>query len=322
VIFCPVRPAPEEKGMQQQPSDDPIECSAGYNVVLLTQRFTIPRGRKAAALAAVQEAIQEGITVPSGEPGGRMAFRFEREGVMLSARTLEDLLRVCGFSPRVRAGEITGLELDSETEYTQLEEMFTLLGPYVEPGYLEFVTDDDSVVPDHWRDNFTGTCHERVYPQVKWPSYAPRPLAEPALLYRLLPEQQRAFETARADRGQPPLPGGERAGAWLLDGASAALGRDDIACLEVLVGRLAGLRITFPTDLPRADREALIEAFRRVGCDVEVGVAGFLAALPGLFNHTQYRWWVAWCAEHIPLGPDERTPPGGASPATAHKAGR
>jgi hypothetical protein len=293
----------EEKDMQLQGNQATRgEHSMGYNIVLLEQRFVIRKERKSVALESVKQAIRQGVTLPSVSPGGRVPFRFEHERAMLSSRTLEGLLRVCGFTPQTRAGNIVGLELDSETEYREEMQLFELLGPFVEPGFLEFTNDDDTVVPERWRDNFSGTRHQRVYPLLKWPSYRQEQERVPEVVYRLTEDQKRVFEGGRIEAGEPPFFSGGRVAVTLLAHSDPELSAYDIACLDALVGHTMGLRITFTRDLPAETNLLVIEEYRRHGCDVEPGTVGFLAAPGPLFDLEQYRWWIA---QYWDLAPEE-----------------
>jgi len=153
----------------------------GHNVLLVDQQFVIRAERTPAALAAVQDTIRaDSITIQidvGDGPAISGPFRFSNEQDMLAASTLEELLNACGFYPLyadavASAGDIVGLELDSEFEYTEEYELFKLIAPFVEPGYLELRSDDDSG-SEHWRYNFNGTRCFSVSPWHIWPPYHP-----------------------------------------------------------------------------------------------------------------------------------------------------
>src|SRR5260370_9814653 len=124
--------------------------SVGHNIMLVDQQFVIRAERKAAALAAVQQAIRTGITLSqdvSDRPALQTPFHFSNEAEMLAATTLAELLTACGFYPlyageATPAGDIIGLELASEFEYTEEHELFKLIASAVSPGYLELKSDD------------------------------------------------------------------------------------------------------------------------------------------------------------------------------------
>ena len=161
----------------------PPATSMGHNLLLVDQQFVIRAERAPAALAAVQDAIRAGritIQVEVGDgPAISVPFQFSKEQDMLAAGTLEDLLESCGFNPLnvedalAAAGDIGGLVLDSEFEYTEEYELFKLIAPFVEPGYLELRSDDDSG-SEHWRYNFNGTTCAYVSPRQVWPPYHPQ----------------------------------------------------------------------------------------------------------------------------------------------------
>jgi hypothetical protein len=161
----------------------PPTTSIGHNLLLVDQQFVIRAERAPAALAAVQEVIGAGsitISIEVGDgPTMSVPFQFSNEQGLLAASTLEELLEVCGFTPlnvegaRASAGDIVGLVLDSEFEYTEEHELFKLIAPFVEPGYLEFRSDNDSG-SEHWRYNFNGSTCVYVSPRQVWPPYHPQ----------------------------------------------------------------------------------------------------------------------------------------------------
>lgn len=163
------------------PSQTEVRESVGRNITLVDQQFAMRAERKAGALAAVQQAIRSGITLTLDGGGGpplRTPFRFSNEPELLAAIALEDLLTACRISPlhadgAARAGEIIGVELDCEFEYTEEYELFKLIAPYVEPGYLELRSDDDSG-SEHWRYNFNGSTCVYVAPRQVWPPHHPQ----------------------------------------------------------------------------------------------------------------------------------------------------
>jgi hypothetical protein len=163
------------------PSQTSASKSVGRNIALVDQQFAMRAERKAGALSAVQQAIRAGITLTLdvGEgPPLRTPFHFSNEPELLAANTLEELLTACGISPLHAdgaAGEITGVELASEYEYTEEYELFKLIAPFVEPGYLELKS-DDTFGSEHWRYNFNGTSCLSISPQHVWTPFHPRDL--------------------------------------------------------------------------------------------------------------------------------------------------
>lgn len=167
------------------PSQTHARKSVGRNIALVDQQFAIRAERKAGCLSAVQQAIRAGITLTLdvGEgPPLRTPFNFSNEPELLAASTLEELLTACGISPlhtdgAAGAREIAGVELASEREYTEEYELFKLIAPFVEPGYLELKS-DETFGSEHWRYNFNGTSCLYISPRHVWSPFHPEDLPD------------------------------------------------------------------------------------------------------------------------------------------------